>query len=114
MQSEEIDLDTGMLESLRDLLGDKFVELITTYNRDCAVRLDKIREALPARDYSVINHEAHGVKGSSRNLGANSLAQLCGELEAKAKTGDGSDMEQLFSAIEQQFAAIAARLESLI
>jgi len=114
MADVKIDLDLGMLEGLRDLLGEKFVELIITYNRDCGERIEKIREALPERNYEVINQEAHGVKGSSRNIGANSLAEVCGELESKAKAEDGNDIEQLFSAIEQQFAAVKRELSSLL
>lgn len=111
---DDVDLDLSMLEGLRDLLGPKFVELIITYNTDCGARIERIKAAMPVQDFSVITHEAHGVKGSSRNIGANSLAHLCGVLETNAKAEDATDMEQLFSAIEQQFAVVAARLESLI
>lgn len=111
---DNVDLDLSMLEGLRDLLGPKFIELIMTYNGDCGARINRIQAAMPVKDFAVITHEAHGVRGSSRNIGANSLAQLCGELEAKAKAGDATDMEQLFSAIKQNFAAVAAKLQSLI
>jgi len=111
---EEIDLDLALLGSLRELLGPKFEELITTFNTDCGKRLDRLGEALPLLDFSVIRHESHGVKGSSRNIGANSLAELCGELETKAKNEEAEGMQPLFTAIQQKFAAVAAQLESLL
>ncbi|WP_018015552.1 Hpt domain-containing protein [Teredinibacter turnerae] len=107
-------LDTAMLASLRELLADKFVELVTTYNRDCALRIDAIRSALLTPEFAVINHEAHGIKGSSRNIGANSLADLCEKLEQKARAQDSAGMEQLFTAIEQDFAVVSAELTQLI
>ncbi len=110
----EIDLDVGMLEGLRELLGDKFVELINTFNADCGARLQRMKGGLEAMDFELIRNEAHGVKGSSRNIGANSLASLAGSMEEKARAADNVDMEQLFSAIEQQFAAVSEKLKGLL
>lgn len=109
-----VDLDLGMLQGLKDLLGEKFVELVKTYNSDSMRRIELMRDALQVSDFDTIKHEAHGLKGSSRNVGANSLAALCGDMEIKGKEQDAANMEQLFSAIEQQFAAISAQLRELI
>ena len=114
MSGSEIDLDLHMLEGLRDLLGEKFTQLVETYNSDCEQRLSNAGKAIAVREFSVINHEAHGVKGSSRNIGANGLAKLCGELESKAKAEDDANIEQLFSAIEQEFAAVKQKLTNLL
>jgi Hpt domain. len=54
------------------------------------------------------------VKGSSRNMGANSLALLCDQMETKAKVEDAVAMPQIFSAIEQEFAATAQQLNNLL
>jgi len=110
----ETDLDTKTLESLKALLGDKFVELINTFITDCGARLTRMGTAIEASDFSAIRHEAHGIKGSSRNIGANGLAALSGEMEDKAKAEEGSDMAKLFTAIEQEFAAVAGILKSMI
>ncbi|SMF36514.1 HPt (histidine-containing phosphotransfer) domain-containing protein [Alteromonadaceae bacterium Bs31] len=110
----DVDLDTGMLEGLRELLGEKFVELISTFNSDCRARLDRIKVGLEEQNFDVIRNESHGVKGSCRNMGANSLAALAGALEDKAVARDATEMEQLFSAAEQQFAAIADKLRALL
>jgi len=114
MSQSEADLDMVMLEGLKKLLADKFDELITTFNSDCAARIGRIADALPDQNFTVICHEAHGVKGSCRNMGVNSLAELCDKMESKARVQDGSDMEQLFAAIEQQFAAASNQLISLL
>lgn len=114
MHDIPVDIDLVMLEGLRELLNGKFVELVTTYNTDCGKRLERIQSAIPSADFAVIRHEAHGLKGSSRNIGANSLAACCEQLEAKAQAGDTAGMEQIFSAMEQQFAAVSAQLNQLI
>ncbi|WP_045860414.1 Hpt domain-containing protein [Teredinibacter purpureus] len=114
MSELNVDIDLPMLESLRDLLGEKFPELIRTYNEDCAARISRMGIALENHDFVQINHEAHGVKGSSRNMGANSLALLCDQMETKAKVEDAVAMPQIFSAIEQEFAATAQQLNNLL
>lgn len=112
MDDETASLDNAMLESLESLLGEKFLLLVTSYLSDCKDRLGRIRSALDPLDLVVIKNEAHGIKGSSRNLGANPLADVCSEVEAQARQGDDTDLEQKVSAIEQLFAAVAVELEA--
>jgi len=114
MSDISYDLDITILDSLRELLENKFAELIGTFKTDSARRIALIENAIAEQNFNVISQEAHGLKGSCRNLGANSLALVCDQMEQDANAGDGSQMEQLFSAIEQQFAAVAAAMDDLV
>jgi FOG: HPt domain len=114
MSDISYDLDLTLIEGLRELLEDKFAELIETFKTDSARRIALIASAVPAQDLDVVSQEAHGLKGSCRNLGANSLAAICDQMEQDANAGDASQMEQLLTAIEQQFAAIAAVMDDLL
>ncbi len=107
-------LDQDMLQGLKTLLGDKFTQLVDAYISDGEARLQRLQSALETTDLGVIKDEAHGIKGSSRNIGANPLAEICEDIEAQARKGDATDMEQKISAVQQGFAAVCRELQALI
>lgn len=111
MSDQELDLDN--LNMLKELLADRFQELIETYLNDSSERIVKLREALEREDFTQATHEAHGLKGSSRNIGANPFANLCEVMEKQARAGAVQDGQQQLAAIEQKFAAIASQLKTL-
>ena len=100
-------LDRAMVDSLQDLLGEKFNVMVDAYLSDCSARLDRLKCAIEGElDLTIVKNEAHGIKGSSRNLGANPLADICALVENKARAGDASELAQNISAIEKKFAAV--------
>lgn len=112
MNSAHEKIDAAMLAQLQELLGERFAELIDRFIGDGNRRMDLLRLAVPARDFEVIHAEAHGLKGSSRNIGANDLGQVCGDLEQKGRNSDDTGVDPLFAAVEQEFAAVCAVLRS--
>lgn len=107
-------VDATMLSSLKELLGDKFNQLITVYIQDSTDRFDRLKSAWESQDLLIIKDEAHGIKGSSRNIGANSLADICAEIETLARAGQSDGFEQKISAAEQVFAAVSEELKTYL
>lgn len=105
-------IDSAMLGQLQDLLGDRFSELVERFIADGSRRVELLRAAIPNRDFDVIHAEAHGLKGSSRNIGANDLGGVCAELEQQGRTANGDGLETLFAAVEQEFAAVCEALQA--
>lgn len=106
-------IDHAMLAGLKDLLGEKFEQLVSAYIDDCTGRLKRLADAEKVNDLSVIKDESHGIKGSSRNMGANPLADLCAVIEDQARAGDDTDLAQRISAVQQEFAAVEKELNAL-
>lgn len=70
--------------SLRELLSDDddlLLDLVHTFTTDIDARIERMREALAAADFPKIRAEAHTIKGSARQLGADAVAQVCQEIE---------------------------------
>ncbi len=65
--------------------------------------------ALTVRDHVMI---AHSFKGSSGNLGAVRLAQLCQRLEAESAQAPGADLGELVDQIDHEFALVRPLYES--
>lgn len=116
--SEEIDPNTAVdmdsLMMLKELLGDKFVELIETYLSDSVTRIEKLKAALSAGDLEAAKHEVHGLKGSSRNIGVNGLADTCDVLESQTLAGKVTNEKEQLAAIEANFNVVAERLKTFI
>jgi two-component system sensor histidine kinase/response regulator len=94
--------------------GDALVQkVIAAYVDDTPKHLQTLRHAIAGMDAGSVRRVAHSLKSSSANVGAETLAQLCKEMEhlGRAETTDGAaviltDMEQEFQAVRHSLSAI--------
>ena len=63
-----------------------------------------------SRNTSELYQDVHSLKGSAANLGANRLVNLCGELEARCRSGPLEVAPALLAAIHQELAKVRADL----
>jgi HPt (histidine-containing phosphotransfer) domain-containing protein len=99
----EIHLDRDVLSTLREVMEDGYPELLDTFLEDSEARLRVLHEA---RDAEKLSATAHSFKGSSSNMGALRLAELCGELEQRAKQPSLCGIEKLVNEIDSEFAFV--------
>jgi len=86
------------------------------------VYLDDTREQLAALDRAVGESDeesllriAHRLKGSSANLGAVPLAQLCAEAERRFQSADAmDDLTRLLEAIADEFRRVEHALGAIV
>lgn len=101
-------------EELRQIADDGAAEvlheLFAVFQQDTATRLNEIDAAIRDPNRSVIRSQAHSLKGSSAQLGAPRMAELCLRLEQLAATGSSGEMESLLGEIREAFAQVCARL----
>ena len=74
-------LNKQVIGDLRVIMGNDFSLLIQTFVKDSAVRLADLERALSAGDADAFRRSAHSFKGSAGNLGAQTLMDLCRQLE---------------------------------
>src|SRR5579872_6227473 len=67
---------------------DLIVDMIHIFKTDIPARIQRIRAALEGCEYDAIRTEAHSIKGSARQIGADGIADTCQELETLAKLQD--------------------------
>jgi len=105
-------LDADVLATLRDIMGeDQFPVLVETYLSDSERRLAGLLAATEAR---ALRDAAHSFKGSSSNMGAMRLAELCGRLEHLPLEAPAQAVAELRSGIEQEFTAVRARFLAIL
>ena len=96
-------LDLELLSELREVMEDEFSTLIDTFLADSEERLRRLTVAVDANQ---VLETAHSFKGSSSNMGAIRLADLCHELELKAQGQNLSGAEALVAEIDREFAFV--------
>jgi two-component system, sensor histidine kinase and response regulator len=109
-------IDRLVLASLRELQGEGepeiLSELIDLFLDEVPQQLGALREAVEKDDAPSVERIAHTLKGSSGNMGATPMAQICAELEDVGASGDLSRAPELLERLEEEFWRVRLALES--
>ena len=99
----EIHMDPQVLSGLQEVMEDEYPKLLDTFLDDSQKRIEALHQARD--DAKALGRIAHSFKGSSGNLGALRLAQLCQKLEARSSE-PASDLGELVDQIDREFALV--------
>ena len=99
----EIHLDHEVLSTLREVMEDGYPLLLDTFLIDSEERL---RQLKTDDTNQLIAATAHSFKGSSSNMGAIRLSELCDQLEQRAKELSPGSIEKLVVEIDREFSIV--------
>ncbi|MBL4571208.1 MAG: Hpt domain-containing protein [Alcanivorax sp.] len=102
MQESAI-LDDEVVSELQDVMGQDFQMLVDSFQRDGAQRLVALQAAHEASDQETLRRQAHSFKGSSGNLGAVRVFDLCMQLENLAREGELEQVSDLLTRLGDAF-----------
>ena len=86
---------------------DFVTELIDLFLSDTGVQLESLRVAVSKNDVPEVRRLAHLVKGSSGNIGATGLADLCHEMEKLEEVS-----ATLLARLEEEFLQVTEAFET--
>lgn len=109
--NERPHLDEEALAELRDVMEDEFDILIRTYINDSSERLEALRHAMACGDQDAFAKTAHSFKGSSMNIGAARLGELCMQAEQAGKDCQLEQAASLLPGLEAEFEMVRAMME---
>lgn len=95
-------VDLGDAETVR--------EVLVVFQRDTAIRIQKIRAAIAAADAPQVRAEAHAIKGSAGQVGAMDVSGLCRQIEAAALKQDLGSATGLLPQLDAAFQAVRAAM----
>lgn len=103
-----IHLDYSVLSTLQEVMEGEYVTLLDVYLRDAEQRVAQLRLTLEAEppDLQELSMIAHSFKGSSSNMGALRLSDLCRQLEERARHGETAGLEALFASIASEHVTV--------
>lgn len=96
----DMHIDQKVLSDLREVMEDGYLQLLETFLEDSERRLEQLRNARNAQELGLA---AHSFKGSSSNMGAVGLAELCRELEERVRQQPLYGIEDLINRIDTEY-----------
>ncbi|WP_085723347.1 Hpt domain-containing protein [Pseudomonas sp. R37(2017)] len=107
---DDTHVDRGVLSALREVMEEGYPDLLDIFLADSEERL----KILKATDSAValLVETAHSFKGSSSNMGALRLTELCHQLEQQARSLPGAAVQELVDKIDDEFAGIRPLYEA--
>ncbi|MCW2267455.1 histidine kinase [Pseudomonas sp. MYb187] len=96
-------IDRKVLSDLQEVMDDGYLHLLETFLDDSEKRLSQLHEAKNATE---LGHAAHSFKGSSSNMGALALAELCRQLEERVKQQPLYGIEDLINQIDREYTLV--------
>jgi histidine phosphotransfer protein HptB len=111
-------IDLQAIENLRALNpgddGAFLREIAGIFLEDTPQRLAELEQSLRERDVARFARAAHSIKGSSANLGANSLRSVAEKLEHQARTEGIDQVATLLEQVNAEFAKASRELGKLV
>jgi HPt (histidine-containing phosphotransfer) domain-containing protein len=102
-QNEPPIFDSATLEQLRELVDqDDFSFLHDLFESYLATARDSIRSLRTDQDLEVLRRAAHTLKGSSLNVGATRVAELCRHLESDLRDQVPGDLQARVAQVEER------------
>jgi len=109
-------LDPAVLSRLQDLASggdDSFLdELFSSFLDDATATIDLLRQAARSGDAEGLANAAQSLKGSSGNVGACPLADICERLETLGKVDSLARAGELVDQLEQEFGRVKGALST--
>lgn len=103
-----IHLDYSVLSALQDVMEDEYLTLLDVFLKDSEQRVTQLRQALVGQspDLQALSLNAHSFKGSSSNMGALRLSELCRQLEDHARREQQEGLKGLITLIDSEFLTV--------
>ena len=91
-------------QALNRVVGNQSLlnQLINMFRSEQPVRLQEMRDAYKAGDYSTLTNIAHSLKGVAGNLGIRHVQSISAELESDLRSGNTSDIEATLTRLEEE------------
>lgn len=108
------DIDASVLEEIRDLDEETYVEVIRTYLDELPENLQTIQAAVEARDATSLIRAAHRLKGASSTMGLTAMASLCKTLEEQGRKGNAEAGMPVLPQLQDAAGSCQEYLQSLL
>jgi CheY-like chemotaxis protein/HPt (histidine-containing phosphotransfer) domain-containing protein len=116
LANEKPALDPKALDQIRglDLGGDvhPLVELADLFIEDVPMRFERLRTGIDSLNTQQVEESAHGILGSSGNMGAVGMTAQCIQIKENAKIQNWEVVQSSFAALIQEFERVKIALEA--
>jgi HPt (histidine-containing phosphotransfer) domain-containing protein len=108
-------IDSVVIEKLRAIDPDNELglldRLIDIFFCDTPKKIEMLRESIDRVDLDSAIQAAHALRGSSANLGARNLSNMCAYIEHRGYEGSFDKVKGIFAEVEKEFERVINALE---
>ncbi len=110
------DLDQNTINNIKELMADKFPEVVEGYMEDSDERIAKIKEGFESNDCQQVSDYAHPLKSSSATLGLFPLSSVAEKIEFLANDAckNSQDMTKIRPLLDDLQSAYADAKKKLL
>ncbi|MES3023871.1 MAG: response regulator [Pseudomonadota bacterium] len=107
---ERVAVNRHALDNIRALSKERggalVQKVINAYVDDTPLQLSTLRQAIARLDTGILRKAAHSLKSSSANVGADSLAQMCKDMEHLGRIDSTDGASAILTDMEHEFRAV--------
>jgi HPt (histidine-containing phosphotransfer) domain-containing protein len=111
-------LDPAVVDSLRQLTPpgepDVLGEVLRLFLDEVPRRVARLKAAWDARNAGELQRAAHSLKGSSGNIGAHHMYEICKQLDERGTAGDFNGARHLIDALDEEYTRVEAEIHRLL
>jgi HPt (histidine-containing phosphotransfer) domain-containing protein len=111
-------LDPDVVESLRQLTPpgepDVLAEIFNLFLDEVPKRIDALRAALMSGDAVTVQRTAHSLKGSSGNIGARAMHEVCRQIDERARSEELARLQPLVEALGAEYGRVETEIRRLL
>lgn len=111
-------LDPDVIASLRQLTApgepDVVNEVLQLFLDDVPRRIAALRNGLASGNIEAVHRAAHSLKGSAGNIGADTMAQVCKQLDEQGRLGNAAELAPLADALDLEYARVEAEIHRVL
>lgn len=80
------------LEEMKEVMGEMFIQLVPAYIAEADAMISEMPQLLNSGTIDVLERNAHSIKSSSLNVGAEKLSEIANEIEDMSRDIDSTDI----------------------
>ncbi|MEX0299685.1 MAG: Hpt domain-containing protein [Kordiimonas sp.] len=107
-------IDYNVLETLKELTDGQHIDIVESYLDFARQAVSDIVKAVENNDSKAVSDIAHGLKASSKQLGAMQLGDLSSDLEARGLSGELGDVDLLIQKFADIGVGVIAEFEAYL
>jgi HPt (histidine-containing phosphotransfer) domain-containing protein len=111
-------LDPAVVDSLRQLTPpgepDVLGEVLRLFLDEVPRRVARLKAAWDDRNAGELQRAAHSLKGSSGNIGAHRMYEICKQLDERGTAGDFNGARHLIDSLDEEYMRVEAEIHRLL
>lgn len=107
-------LDEKVIAELNELMGDDYITVFEAFTRSADQAVQELKQAVENNDINAVETITHTLKGSSANIGAKKLSQICADMLEDARNATTVKFNTHLDMVVSEYGDVYVSIKKLI